>query len=70
MKTIITFLTISCVLNIFCVYKVYTLENYYTATEHLLDVLEDEYNWVDAIDDYPYYHWAPKVKKMLLFSKL
>ena len=69
MKKIIFLFIISCLLNIFCVYKVYILENYYIATEHLLDVLEDEYNWIDAIDDYPYYYWAPKVGKTLILKK-
>lgn len=28
---------------------------YYKSTEALLDTLENEYNWVDAIDNYGYY---------------
>lgn len=31
------------------------LWEYYHATEDLLDSLEMEYNWVDAIEHYPYY---------------
>lgn len=28
---------------------------YYKSTEALLDTLENEYNWIDAIDNYAYY---------------
>ena len=28
---------------------------YYKSTEALLDTLENEYNWIDAIDNYEYY---------------
>ena len=28
---------------------------YYKSAEALLDTLENEYNWIDAIDNYKYY---------------
>lgn len=31
------------------------LWEYYYASENLLDRLEEEYQWVDAIEDYDYY---------------
>lgn len=31
------------------------LWEYYYATEDLLDSLEMKYNWVDAVEHYPYY---------------
>ena len=36
---------------------------YYKSTEALLDTLENEYNWVDAIDNYEYYDAASKLRK-------
>ena len=35
---------------------------YYKSTEALLDTLENEYNWIDAIDDYEYYDAASKLR--------
>ena len=35
---------------------------YYKSTEALLDTLENEYNWVDAIDNYEYYDAASKLR--------
>lgn len=34
---------------------------YYKSTEALLDTLENEYNWVDAIDNYEYYDAVSKL---------
>lgn len=36
---------------------------YYKSTEALLDTLENEYNWIDAIDNYKYYDAASKLRK-------
>lgn len=36
--------------------------HYYVATEALLDTLENEYNWIDAIDNYEYYDAASKLR--------
>lgn len=36
---------------------------YYKSTEALLDTLENEYNWIDAIDNYEYYDAASKLRK-------
>ena len=35
---------------------------YYKSTEALLDILENEYNWIDAIDNYEYYDAASKLR--------
>ena len=35
---------------------------YYKSTEALLDTLENEYNWIDAIDSYEYYDAASKLR--------
>ena len=35
---------------------------YYKSTEALLDTLENEYNWIDAIDNYEYYDAASKLR--------
>lgn len=35
---------------------------YYKSTEALLDTLENEYNWIDAIDNYAYYDAASKLR--------
>ena len=35
---------------------------YYKSTEALLDTLENEYNWVDAVDNYEYYDAASKLR--------
>ena len=35
---------------------------YYKSTEALLDTLEHEYNWIDAIDNYEYYDAASKLR--------
>jgi hypothetical protein len=34
---------------------------YHRATENLLDTLENEYGWVDAIDNYDYYEALDKL---------
>ena len=36
---------------------------YYKSTEALLDTLENEYNWIDAIDNYEYYDAVDRLKK-------
>lgn len=36
---------------------------YYKSTEALLDTLENEYNWIDAIDSYEYYDAASKLRQ-------
>lgn len=36
---------------------------YYKSTETLLDTLENEYNWIDAIDNYEYYDAVSKLRK-------
>ena len=36
---------------------------YYKSTETLLDTLENEYNWIDAIDNYEYYDAVSKLNK-------
>ena len=36
--------------------------NYYKASEHLLDDLEQQYNWVDAIDSEEYYEAVENIK--------
>ena len=38
---------------------------YNKATEALLDTLENEYNWVDAIDSYEYYDSRAKLDSLL-----
>ena len=35
---------------------------YYKSTEALLDTLENEYNWIDAIDNYEYYDAVSKLR--------
>jgi hypothetical protein len=35
---------------------------YYKSTEALLDTLENEYNWIDAIDNWEYYDAASKLR--------
>lgn len=35
---------------------------YYKSTEALLDTLENEYNWIDAIDNYEYYDAVSQLK--------
>ena len=56
--------------NIFCVagwnrtiHQVDKYHYYYKSTEALLDTLENEYNWIDAIDNWEYYDAASKLKK-------
>ena len=56
--------------NIFCVAgwnrtinQVDKYHYYYKSTEALLDTLENEYNWIDAIDNYEYYDAASKLRK-------
>ena len=55
--------------NVFCVAgwnssinQVDKYHYYYKSTEALLDTLENEYNWVDAIDNYEYYDAASKLR--------
>ena len=38
---------------------------YNKATEELLDTLETQYNWVDAIDSYDYYESRTKLNSLL-----
>ena len=56
--------------NIFCVagwnrtiHQVDNYHYYYKSTEALLDTLENEYNWIDAIDNWEYYDAASKLRK-------
>ena len=39
--------------------------SYNKATEELLDTLENQYNWVDAIDSYDYYESRAKLDSLL-----
>ena len=55
--------------NVFCVAgwnssinQVDKYHYYYKSTEALLDTLENEYNWVDAIDNWEYYDAASKLR--------
>ena len=48
--------------NVFCIAgwnssmdQVDKYHYYYKSTEALLDTLENEYNWIDAVDNYEYY---------------
>ena len=38
---------------------------YNKATEELLDTLENQYNWVDAVDPYNYYNSRAKLDSLL-----
>lgn len=38
---------------------------YNKATEELLDTLDNQYNWVDAIDSYNYYESRAKLDSLL-----
>ena len=56
--------------NIFCIAgwnrsinQIDEYHYYYKSTEALLDTLENEYNWIDAIDNYEYYDAASKLRK-------
>ena len=56
--------------NVFCITgwnssmnQVDEYHYYYKSTEALLDTLENEYNWIDAIDNYEYYDAASKLRK-------
>ena len=40
-------------------------DTYNKATEELLDTLESQYNWVDAIDSYDYYDSRAKLDSLL-----
>lgn len=40
-------------------------DTYNKATEELLDTLETQYNWVDAIDSYDYYESRAKLDSLL-----
>lgn len=37
-------------------------KEYYKQTESLLDTLENQYNWIDAIDHYGYYDAVYNIK--------
>ena len=37
---------------------------YYKSTEALLDTLENEYNWIDAIDNWEYYDAASRLRNI------
>lgn len=39
-------------------------KEYYHATENLLDTLESEYNWVDAVDHYEYYNAITNIERI------
>lgn len=38
---------------------------YSKSTEELLDTLENQYNWVDAVDPYNYYNSRAKLNSLL-----
>ena len=68
-KLLITIL-ILLVSNVFCIAgwnsslnQIDKYHYYYKSTEALLDTLENEYNWIDAIDNYEYYDAASKLNK-------
>ena len=68
-KKLLIVVLILLVSNIFCVAgwnssmdQVDKYHYYYKSTEALLDTLENEYNWIDAIDNYEYYDAASKLR--------
>ena len=68
-KKLLIAILVLLVSNVFCVAgwnssmnQVDKYHYYYKSTEALLDTLENEYNWVDAIDNYEYYDAASKLR--------
>lgn len=61
-KSLLLVVLVLLVSNVFCIAgwnssmnQVDKYHYYYKSTEALLDTLENEYNWIDAIDNYEYY---------------
>ena len=61
-KSLLLAVLVLLVSNVFCIAgwnssmdQVDKYHYYYKSTEALLDTLENEYNWIDAIDNYEYY---------------
>lgn len=61
-KSLLLAVLVLLVSNVFCLVgwnssmdQVDKYQYYYKSTEALLDTLENEYNWIDAIDNYEYY---------------
>ena len=61
-KPLLLVVLVLLVSNVFCIAgwnssmdQVDKYHYYYKSTEALLDTLENEYNWIDAIDNYEYY---------------
>lgn len=61
-KSLLLAVLVLLVSNVFCIAGWNSSMNqvdkyyyYYKSTEALLDTLENEYNWIDAIDNYEYY---------------
>jgi hypothetical protein len=68
-KKLLTAVLVLLVSNVFCIAgwnssmdQVDKYQYYYKSTEALLDTLENEYNWIDAIDNYEYYDAASKLR--------
>ena len=69
-KKLLIVVLVLLVINIFCVAgwnrsmnQVDEYYYYYKSTEALLDTLENEYNWIDAIDNYEYYDAVDRLRK-------
>ena len=61
-KSLLLAVLVLLVSNVFCIVgwnssmnQIDKYHYYYKSTEALLDTLENEYNWIDAIDNYEYY---------------
>ena len=68
-KSLLFAVLVLLVSNVFCITgwnssmnQVDKYHYYYKSTEALLDTLENEYNWIDAIDNYEYYDAASKLR--------
>ena len=68
-KSLLLAVLVLLVSNVFCIAgwnssmdQVSKYHYYYKSTEALLDTLENEYNWIDAIDNYEYYDAASKLR--------
>ena len=68
-KSLLLAVLVLLVSNVFCITgwnssmdQVDKYHYYYKSTEALLDTLENEYNWIDAIDNYEYYDAASKLR--------
>jgi hypothetical protein len=69
-KSLLLVVLVLLVSNVFCIAgwnssmgQIDKYHYYYKSTEALLDTLENEYNWIDAIDNYEYYDAASKLNK-------